>query len=87
MKLIDLIDFIPAVLLGVVVLGSAIIWIRRRPKNDPYDLRRLNESAPEPVPDAYDDMVTSDSGPYCVRCDHPNPEGTYYCKSCGQRLG
>ena len=75
----------PLALIGVVVVIAVVVWYRRT-RVDPYDLRRLNDMPYESPGEAYDDMVTADSGPYCHGCDTPNPAGTNFCQSCGRKL-
>jgi hypothetical protein len=68
--------------IGVLALVGGVLWWKRR-KAQMYDLRYWNV---DPPGEAYDDMVDEESGPYCFRCDHPNPPGTNFCQSCGQRI-
>ena len=85
--LVNLLNSLPAVCLGVVALVCGIIWWRRRyPPRDPYDLRMLYKEPPQPHGEAWDDMVTEDSGPYCATCDEPHPAGTSLCRHCGRPL-
>jgi len=72
-------------MIAVVIVFAVVVWLRRK-RVDPYDLRRLNDPDPEPVGEAYDDMVDETSGPYCYACDNPNPAGTNFCQSCGRKL-
>jgi hypothetical protein len=73
---------------AAVVIGCAVVWWRRtHPKHDPYDLKLLFAEPPEPIGEAHDDMITAESGPYCVACDEPYPPGTSVCLQCGRSLG
>ena len=68
------------------IVYAVFVWLRSK-RVDPYDLRRLNAASPDDDPgEAYDDMVTDDSEPYCHGCDQPNPAGVRVCLSCGRPL-
>lgn len=75
----------PLALIGFSVMLAVTVWLRRK-RVDPYDLKRLYDPPPEEIGEAYDDMVTEESGPYCHGCDHGNPVGTNFCQSCGRKL-
>lgn len=80
-------DIIPAVLIGILAVYAGWCWWQRRPRRDPYDLKRLWEE-PDQEPDLEAEAeITQESGPYCAACDHPNPVGTHYCQGCGRYLG
>jgi hypothetical protein len=72
-------------LIGIAVMIAVVVWIRSK-RVDPYDLKRLNDPPYEDPGEAWDDMVTEESGPYCSGCDTPNPAGTNFCQSCGRKL-
>ncbi len=67
--------------IGLVVIAGVVAWQRRRARM--YDLRFWTE---EEWKASDDDGVDEDSGPYCHLCDHPNPPGTHFCQSCGQKI-
>ena len=66
---------------GLVLLGVTV-WQRRR-RDMMYDLRFWND---EPSPEPDEGEIHAEGGPYCHLCDHPNPPGTYFCHSCGQKI-
>jgi hypothetical protein len=86
--LVEILSALGAIGFAGIVIGCAVVWWRRtHPRHDPYDLKLLFSDPPEPVGEAYDDMVTEESGPYCVSCDEPFPPGTSICLHCGRPLG
>lgn len=76
-------NLVAIVAIGALVIAGAVLWrIRRRAQM--YDLRYWNVD-PVEEPD-HEGMVDEDSGPYCRYCDNPNPPGTNYCRSRGQKI-
>jgi hypothetical protein len=76
-------DYVALVCIGVLAV-AVITWLRRR-RDRRYNLEELFDR-PAEEPD-HEDMIDESSGPYCFRCDHPNPPGAFICRSCGQKLG
>ncbi len=56
-------------------------------RQDPYDLSRLYEEAPTPLPEPDENAVDDDGTLLCHACGHAVPPPHTRCPDCGRPLG
>jgi len=76
---------------GLLFVGgfAAFYQIRKlyQARQDPYDLSRLWEEAPAPIPEPDEDAIDDDGTLLCHACGHAVPPPYTRCPECGRSLG
>jgi uncharacterized paraquat-inducible protein A len=76
-----------AVLAAWLALHTILAVVQnRRPREDPYDLRRLWDETPPDSDEPEEDADDRDLA-YCHRCGASLPKAYAVCPDCGNRLG